>query len=263
MNWLMLIHQLPPRPPYLRAKIAQRLAKVGALPLKNAVYVLPARPESREDFDWIAQEAVAGGGRAWIAGVDWLVGETPRAGAADPAPLRPGALRGKTWVTRRGVYVDRIASAWLIRRFVDPKARFRFVAGADRPARPGELRFDMPQGDFSHEGDRCTFETLVRRLGLRDPALAVVAEIVHDIDLKDGKFGRPEVPGVIGMLDGLVAAEPQDARRLQRGADLFESLYRGIALTLRAAADDAARRRRTRGAAGRKGAGRHRPVKKP
>lgn len=226
MSWLLLIHQLPPKPPYLRAKIAQRLAKVGALPLKNSVYVLPARPECREDFEWIAQEAVAGGGRAWIAAVEWLVGETPR--SAPRVDATKAALRGRTWVTRRGVYVDRIATAWLIRRFVDPKARFRFVADAASPPRRRELRFDMPRADFTHEGDRCTFETLMARLGLRDRALARVAEIVHDIDLKDGKFGRPEAAGVAQLLDGLVASEPNDARRLRQGAEIFENLYRGF-----------------------------------
>lgn len=225
----MLIHQLPPKPAYLRAKIAQRLAKVGALPLKNSVYVLPASAESREDFEWIAEEAVAGGGRAWIAAVEWLVGDAPR--SKPPVEANRAALRGRTWVTRRGVYVDRIASAWLIRRFVDPKARFRFVADAASPIRRRELRFDVANGEFSHEGDHCTFETLVARLGLVDRggrALSRVAEIVHDIDLKDGKFGRPEAAGVAQLLDGLVAAEPNDARRLRQGAEIFENLYRGL-----------------------------------
>src|SRR5205807_6991598 len=106
---------------------------------------------------------------------------------------RSGRVRGRTWVTRRGVFVDRIASAWLIKRFIDPDARFKFVAPGGYVPRKGELRFDMFEAEYTHEGDRCTFETLVRRFRLRDPALRAIGEIVHDIDCKDAKFGRAEV----------------------------------------------------------------------
>jgi len=136
------------------------------------------------------------------------------------------ALRGRTWVTRAGVFVDRIASAWLVRRFIDPDARFRFVTEARYRPAPGEVRFDMYEAEFTHEGDRCTFEALLERLGMGDDAaLAAVAEVVHDIDLKDGKFGRPETPGIELLLAGLARAEPDDARRLERGAALFDALY--------------------------------------
>src|SRR5207249_3027722 len=94
---------------------------------------------------------------------------------------RAGPFR-KTWVTRRGVHIDRIASAWLIRKFIDPEARFRFIDPTDE-RKPGELRFDMVGGDFTHDGDACTFETLVRIIRNPDPGLRHVAEIVHDIDL--------------------------------------------------------------------------------
>ncbi len=242
-NWLVLVHQLPPEPPYLRAKIAQRLAKVGALALKNSVYVLPNRPEHREDFEWIAKEAVEGGGQAWIGAVDWLAGTSDRAlraalrAQAAPTkgpPARGGdrralsELRGKVWVTRRGIFVDRIATAWLVRRFVDSRARFRFVAGSRAPARPGEVRFDMTEAEVTHEGGRCTFEVLLDRLGLTDPALRRIAEIVHDIDLKDEKFGHPETAGLQPLLAGLAAAEPRDSRRLDQGLALFDSLFRGL-----------------------------------
>ena len=134
-------------------------------------------------------------------------------------------MRGNIWVTRRDVFVDRIASAWLIRRFIDPKAQFRFVAGkTHRPAR-GEVRFDMYEAEYTHEGDRCTFETIVLRAGLRDRALRAVGEIVHDIDCKDGKFGREEAPGVAAMLRGLVRTYSDDATRLDRGAALYDQLY--------------------------------------
>jgi hypothetical protein len=133
-------------------------------------------------------------------------------------------LVGRVWVTRRGVKVDRIASAWLVRRFVDPGARFRFV-DPEEPPRAAEVRFDMLGGDFTHQGDRCTFESLLARLALRDPALASIAEIVHDIDLKDDKYGRPDAPGVQQLVLGLVASHPDDAERLERGFALFDDLY--------------------------------------
>jgi hypothetical protein len=134
-------------------------------------------------------------------------------------------VRGATWVTRAGIKVDRIGSAWLIRRFIDPTARFKFVPAKGYRAEPGELRFDMYQGEFTHEGDRCTFETLVLRFGLTDPALRALGEIVHDVDCKDEKFGRAEAAGIASLVGGLVLAYPDDAERLERGAAVFEGLY--------------------------------------
>src|SRR5262249_20120215 len=136
-----------------------------------------------------------------------------REGGKSAPPQRGSArpdLTDRVWVTRRGVKIDRIASAWLVRRFIDPAAQFPFVDPADTAKKPGELRFDMSGGDFTHEGDRCTFETLLARAGLREKALFPIAEIVHDIDLKDDKYGRPEVRGVRQILEGLLAAHPSD-----------------------------------------------------
>jgi len=310
-RWCLLIHQLPPKPLYLRARIRQRLARVGAVALKNSVYVLPHSESSIEDFQWIAEEAVAGGGEAFLCTADFLgrpadteieerfrreraaeyeaigaqarelLRQARRRGAAVPdetdlgsrasrlgkrlgevialdffaAPERAAAedqvrqlearvraghpppaaapagrqrfedLQGLTWVTRRGVHVDRIASAWLLRRFVDAAARFRFADSQSPEAGPGEVRFDTVGGEFTHQGDRCTFETLVARLGLADPALAQIGEIVHDIDLKDGKFGRADAPGISQLLTGLVLAHPEDLDRLDRGFALLDDLY--------------------------------------
>ena len=139
-------------------------------------------------------------------------------------PSRATPHRGRTWVTRRGVLIDRIASAWLIQRFIDREAQFRFVSPGE-PSAPGELRFDMAEADFGHEGDRCTFETLVARFGAADPALRQLAEIIHDLDLRDGKYGRNEAPGVALVIAGLAAAEPGDAARISQGRWLFDSLY--------------------------------------
>lgn len=307
-RWYLLIHQLPPEPLYLRAKIRQRLAKVGAVALKNAVYVLPRLEDCLEDFEWIAQEAIAGGGEAHVCEADFSDASTDaalidrfrrerdadygalsdsirewsrkakRRSRANPpeedlaSPLararrrfdeisridffrakgrgeverlldaldraiesekRRGSLRQPpppditkhAWVTRKGIKVDRIASAWLVRRFVDPKARFRFIDPKREKARPGEISFDMVGGDFTHEGDRCTFETLLKRFQIADPSLQPVAEIVHEIDLRDEKYGRPETRGIERVLAGIFGASAEDEERLDRGFALFDELH--------------------------------------
>lgn len=303
-RWHLLIHQLPPRPLYLRAKVRRRLAKVGALAVKNSVYVLPAQNDCLEDFQWIAEEAVAGGGEASICtgqflhglSDDALVERFQRQAAAQYGPLaktlseelrrlrtrRPQTRRtslltlrkrlrdvtridffdaelgkqvealmraidragrtgrptpasassdaiddlvGRVWVTRGDPYVDRLASAWLIRRFIDPAARFRFVAPTGGPTRGTELSFDMVGADFTHDGDRCTFETMLARLALDDRGLRELAEVVHDIDLKDAKFGRPDAAGVEQLLRGLVETHRDSGARLEAGLALFDALY--------------------------------------
>ncbi len=306
-RWLLLIHQIPPKPDYLRVKIGRRLQRVGAVPIKNSVYVLPDGEQSFEDFQWIRTEIVSGGGDASVCRGEFVDGLTSddirqlfrnarateyaeiaararalwsdaRRGRAERpeeeltrlrnrfkavaaldffgAPeqtIAQGALsslesevqpqptvtaqddrlaaarrdeyRGRTWVTRTNVFVDRIASAWLIKRFVDPQARFKFVPESRyRPVR-GEVRFDMFEGEFTHEGDRCTFEVLVERLGIDDVAIGTLAEVVHDIDLKDGKFEREEAPGVERVLQAIVSSHADDTARLERGGQLFDELY--------------------------------------
>jgi hypothetical protein len=154
----------------------------------------------------------------------------PAAAAAkrqpEPATGRP---RGATWVTRHHVKVDRIASAWLIRRFVDPEARFTFVDPAAYRHAPGQLRFDMYEGEYGHEGDRCTFETLLARFGLAEPALQRVGEVVHDLDCKESRFAHPEGAGVAAMVQGIAATHSRDEDRLAAGMPLFEALYRSFA----------------------------------
>lgn len=297
-RWYLLIHQLPPEPLYLRAKVRQRLSRVGAVALKNSVYALPVRDDSLEDFQWIAQEANAGGGEAYVCEAEFLekrlddalvdrsrserdahyaalaeaINEWKKEAGPDlaakasrarkrfeeiervdffgaprrketqkllaeiealshrldrrPAPADEPP-KGRTWVTRKGLHIDRIASAWLIRRYIDAKARFRFI-DAKGPRRKGELRFDMVGGDYTHEGDRCTFETLLARAGLSERALTQIAEIVHDIDLKDEKFGRREAPGVERLVTGLILANSGDHERLERGCLLFDDLLRSF-----------------------------------
>lgn len=140
----------------------------------------------------------------------------------------PGAPDGATWVTRDGVFIDRIASAWLIRRFIDARATFKFVPARGYKPRPGELRFDMYQGEYTHVGDRCTFETLLKAFGLRDRALRALGEIVHDIDCKDDKYGRDEAAGVRAIVEGIAHATDDDAERIERGALVFDGLYQQL-----------------------------------
>jgi hypothetical protein len=135
-------------------------------------------------------------------------------------------FQNRTWVTRESVFVDRIASAWLIRNFIDPGARFRFVPAQGYRAKDGELRFDMFDAEFTHAGDLCTFEILLRRFGLdTDPALMAIGEIVHDIDMKDAKYERAEAAGVERLLAGIARGAPNDAERIERGGGLFSALH--------------------------------------
>jgi hypothetical protein len=285
-GWLLLIHQIPPKPPYLRAKIARRLQQVGAVAVKNSVYVLPAGKSTQEDFQWISREILKGGGEATICEARFVEGLTdaavkrmfndardadyrelarePEAGRLQqrlsevaeidffrapgrasaeaalrrlasrrkvkPEPTGKGRLsaaahRGRTWVTRQGIHVDRIASAWLIRGFIDAKARFKFVPGKSYEPGAGELRFDMFEGEFTHEGENCSFETLVERFGLEDTALRAVAEIVHDIDLKDRKYKREEAAGIDRLIVGICMSHKDDRGRLEAGSTVFQSLY--------------------------------------
>jgi hypothetical protein len=143
---------------------------------------------------------------------------------------RLAGLSGRTWVTRKGINVDRIASAWFIQKFVDPEARFQFVDSSAYACSPEHIRFDMFEGEFTHEGDLCTFEVLLS-LSTRsgDVALKAIAEIVHDIDLREPKYQRPETPGVASVIDGIVRLHTEDARRLEEGSTLFESLLASLA----------------------------------
>jgi hypothetical protein len=134
-------------------------------------------------------------------------------------------LKGKTWVTRKGLNVDRMASAWLVRRFIDPDAHFNFVTANGYQPSKTELRFDMFEADFTHEGDRCTFEVLLERTGIEDPALKPIAEIVHDIDLKDSKFQREEALGIERLIAGIAMSQKDDEQRLARGVAVFDGLY--------------------------------------
>jgi len=300
-GWLALLHQLPAKPPYLRVKIGRRIQATGAVPLKNAVHVLPADAEAAATFFELLEEIRASGGEAILIEAKLVAGQSdaelqaefdaardadydeivqdarrlveaapvagieierlrrrlaevirldffgahgrqgaeaalreleerrfshPDIGRSEPAPaIDVGALRNRIWVTRRGVHVDRIASAWLIRRFIDSEANFKFVDGKGYEPESGELRFDMADAEFTHEEDRCSFETLVLRAGLDDGALAAIGELIHELDIADGKFDRPEAAGLGAMLDGICASSEDDLERIARGGDALDQFH--------------------------------------
>jgi len=312
-RWTLLIHQLPAKPAYLRVKIWRRLQALGAIAVKNSVYVLPANAETQEDFEWVLREVTEGGGEAMIcearlidgltdqevralfdaardadyeelakearrlmkrltkaassqtlaevkaqlarlktrlaqivaidffgangretadgliAGIEAKIAENepPELPAEGATAARAAVddLKGRVWVTRQGVHIDRIASAWLIRRFIDPKARFKFVPPRGYAPEANELRFDMFNAEFTHEGDRCTFEVLLGRTHLEDRGLRAIAEIVHDIDLKDEKFGRSQVDGIKSLISAICMATHDDNERIARGSAVFDDLH--------------------------------------
>jgi hypothetical protein len=132
-------------------------------------------------------------------------------------------LRGRQWVTRPRPHIDRIASAWLIKRFIDPEARFLFAPPAEFP--PDAIPFDAPNVELSHQGEDCTFETLIKRARLRDRRLVRLAEIVHEADLRDGKYPHEEARGIDVAIRALLATSADDHQVLAQGMTLCEGLY--------------------------------------
>jgi len=143
--------------------------------------------------------------------------------ASDPtvASVTLSEYRDKRWVTRPRPHVDRLGCAWLIRRFIDPKAEIRYATDPG----PDEVTFDMRGAEFGHTGDLCTFETMISAFSLKEPALRLVAEIIHDIDIRDGRYARPEIGGIDIILKGWLLAGLPDRELESRGIELFESLY--------------------------------------
>jgi len=319
-GWLLLIHQLPPKPTNLRVRIWRKLQKLGAVAIKSSVYVLPANDKTNEDFQWLKQEIESAGGEAAVFRADSVAGATDKEiiaafrqardeefagltaslnglagsireqtrrkhlsagrlanheaeierlhaelerivsndffGATGRAPAvaayercqnlirssqRPAVkasasakmraqltvedYQGRRWVTRRNIHIDRLASAWLIKQFIDKHPRFYFVAEGETVE--NAIPFDMFGADFTHHGEDCTFETMLKRFGLADiKGLRELAEIVHDIDLKDDKFQRLEAGGVKAIVDGLNETFADDRKRLQQASVIFDGLFR-------------------------------------
>ena len=317
-EWILLIHQLPPKPTNLRVRIWRKLQKLGAVAIKNSVYVLPANEKTHEDFQWLKQEIESAGGEATVfqaasvegatdediiaafrkardeefaaitAELDGLTGairgqmrgkhlsagrlaaheteidklhaELERITAIDffnargrepafaayercqkavasrvPATkasrsvAKPGMLdlakyQGRRWMTRRNLHIDRLASAWLIRQFIDKRPRFYFVAEDETV--DGAIPFDMFGAEFTHHGEDCTFETLLKQFGLTNvKGLREIGEIVHDIDLKDDKFHRLEAAGLNSIINGLSETLRDDRKLLQQMSAIFDGLY--------------------------------------
>jgi hypothetical protein len=312
--WLLLIHQLPPKPPYLRVKVWRRLQALGAVTLKNSVYVLPSTDEAREDFEWVLREIHKQGGEAslcearliegltdeevrglflrareedyrslavdirkfahdtlssrarslsdevrsaadtslvrfrkrldeigkidffgaqgreaadgLIAGLEQRISpDPPPSAAATSNSLTVAEAQKRTWITRKGVHIDRIACAWLIRRFIDKNPTFKFVPARGYTPATRELRFDMFDAEFTHDGDLSSFEVMLRAFDLEDPALRALAEVIHDVDLKDSKFGREETPGVDHLIAGIAWLHSEDEARIEHGSAVFDALY--------------------------------------
>ena len=318
-QWILLVHQLPPKPTNLRVRIWRKLQKLGAVAIKNSVYVLPATEKAHEDFQWLKQEIESAGGEAAVfragsvegatdeeiiatfrgtrdeefaavaAGLDGLTGaireqargkhlsagrlsahETEIArlhaelervaandffnaagraaafsayersqkairsaqgpkGKATPPHTKGGTLdvakfQGQRWVTRRNLHIDRLASAWLIKQFIDKRPRFYFVG--DGETIEGAISFDMFGAEFTHHGEDCTFETILKQFGLTESkGLREIAEIVHDIDLKDDKFQRLEAAGLNAIIEGLSKVLRDDRKLLKQTSIVFDGFY--------------------------------------
>ncbi len=149
---------------------------------------------------------------------------TPRGVVVASAKLDAGKFVGKTWLTRPRPGIDRTGSAWLIGKFIDPKAKFIF--GMEPRKHPDALPFDMADVEFSHHGDDCTFETLAKRLAILDKTVLKMAEMVHDADLEDDKYHRCECIGINSVLTGWAKGGMSDGELLAKGIECFEGLYR-------------------------------------
>jgi hypothetical protein len=168
----------------------------------------PGTSELEEIVQKISQAATGGGSRA---------------GSSKGALNRKDFVR-RRWVTRPRPGIDRMASAWLIRRFIDPEARFEF---ADRPA-DDAVPFDMFGVEFGHQADACSFEVLAARFAVDDPAAAWIGRIVHDLDLREARYQEPETAGVGTVVEGLRRAHPEDRELIERGIAFIESLAQGF-----------------------------------
>jgi hypothetical protein len=318
-DWLLLVHLLPPKPTNLRVRIWRKLQKLGAVAIKNSIYVLPFNDKTFEDFQWLKQEIESASGEATVFragavegathdeiiktfcntrnqdyslvaaeldGLTGAIGAQKRGGhlstgrlrsyeadldrlhkeleriisidffqasgqagtltayqrcrktllesenrtqrVAATAPVKQGSFdpaqfQGRRWATRKELFVDRLASVWLIRRFIDRRARFTFLSDGETAG--GAITFDMYGAELSHQGEDCTFETMIKRFGLSDDkALNQIAELVHDIDLKDSKFNRLEAPGLNAIITGLAALK-DDRELVRQTGPIFDGLY--------------------------------------
>jgi hypothetical protein len=297
MNWIVFTYSISAQARSSpRVALWRRLRRIGAVSPANGVFVLPARAECIESFQWLAQEIRTAKGQALVMRVEQFEGmgdaeltalfnqarteeysqldgqinalsktqdraelqdtlerlrrqhaeisrvdyfacpagpqtaqrlaqlaerlTSPRSIAPAIPSARIADYRAKTWVTRPRPYVDRLACAWLIRRFINPKATIRY---ANQP-KLNDVAFDMETGEFGHRGNLCTFEVMCQAFNLNEPGLRTITEIVHAIDLSDGRYARSATTGVGAVLDGWHQAKLSDAELEERGSALFEGL---------------------------------------
>ena len=208
-------------------ELIRQLQEFSSLPLRKQAVTRLSRLRSR--FQEIVEVDFFG------SSLQKRVGELlARADAArvathkpEPAAIRPRDYKSRVWVTRPRPGVDRSASAWLIRRFIDGKARFVFAPEDKVP--PEAVPFDMfHERGFGHRGDDCTFETLQKQFKIRDRRVSVISEIIHDADIADGKFGRKEGYGIDEVLKGWARQGLSDRELLDRGMQLIEGLYHSL-----------------------------------
>ena len=237
-SWLLLQLRLPAGPSSARVGVWRRLRRLGAIGL-GATWMLPGGEECRESCEWVRRDVEAAGGEAFLFEARPLghtaaalarrrAGGRPTAGRGASldvlAPLDRKTFRARTWITRPRPGVDRMASAWLIRRFIDPRARFAFTGDAGRPGR-NQVPFDTYGAELGHQQGLCTFEVLARRFGIDDPAVHALGRTVHAIDLGETAPDAAEAAMVERLVGGLRATHAADPELLDAGIALFETLY--------------------------------------
>ncbi len=197
-------------------------------PQPRAIRQLAERLAHVQSIDFFGAPSAAAAAAA-VGAVSRRQGGPMPSAAPAAAPLKPGDFLTRVWVTRPRPGIDRFACAWLIRRFLNPKARILFAADADAARRdhPKAVPFDMFGVELGHQGGDCTFETLVRRFRLRAKGLDTLARLVHAVDLKDDRFVVPEAPAVQRLVEGLRRQHADDDVLLERGIEMIESLYEG------------------------------------
>ena len=316
-TWLLFFYSVPSKPVSNRMRVWRRLARVGAIQLKGAVYILPYNDEHYELFQWLVSEVTSMKGDASFVKIQKIetlkdeeivelfnqqregdyhdierrleelerkVSSTIKgAGIQDIKKIseqfnkhlkefeevrridffsskagkdmkkkimdiekdikRVSGFRVKekertivlrhiedykerTWITRKKPFVDRIASAWLIKGFIDEKAVFKFIQEDEEETLDKHgISFDIRGGEFTHTGNLCTFEVLIKSFGLKNKAIKKIAEIVHEIDIKDDRYENPESKGIEEILQGIRKIAKNDAQALEKGIEVFEMLY--------------------------------------
>lgn len=141
------------------------------------------------------------------------------------------APKGATWVTRKNLHVDRLASAWLIKKYIDPEAKFLFVDIDEYKHSPRHIRFDVFNGEFTHVEDMCTFEILVQEFKIKNASIKALAEVIHDLDIEDRKYERKETEGIRMALEGIIRGHKDDQERLKASMFLLDSLV--LSLTVK------------------------------